>query len=264
VALYAVLATVGLCGGFFAGWVGLGGGIILAPLLLYLPLIVGMPPFDIKEVARLTMLQSLCSTAAAGLAHRRARQVSGPLVRWMGAIIAVASLSGALLSEVRLVSSELLLGLLATMAIAASVLMLRRPPDTADDVSGVASGAISFHRGRAAVAAMGVGLTGGMVGQSGAFLTIPILIHGLRMPTRLAIGSSLGITFCAALAGSLGKFLGGGPIVWPHAAILVAGSLVGSQLGSALSQRTSATSVRYVLAVLIGASAARMWCQVLS
>jgi uncharacterized membrane protein YfcA len=103
-----------------------------------------------------------------------------------------------------------------------------------------------------------------MVGQSGAFMTVPLLIHVLRMPTRLAIGSSLGITFCAALAGSFGKFFGGGPIVWPQVAALVAGSLVGSQLGSVLSRRTGATSLRYVLALLIGVSAARMWYQVLN
>ncbi len=94
-------------------------------------------------------------------------------------------------------------------------------------------------------------------------MTIPLLIHTLRLPTRLAIGSSLGITFCAALAGSFGKFFGGGPIVWPQVAVLVAGSLVGSQLGSALSHRVTATSLRHVLAVLIGASAVGMWYQVL-
>jgi len=123
---------------------------------------------------------------------------------------------------------------------------------------------VSFSRIRALVVALGVGFFGGMVGQSGAFLTIPLLIHVLRVPTRVAIGSSLGITFCAALAGSFGKFVGGGPIVWPQVAALVAGTVVGSQLGSALNRRAGAVSLRYVLALLIGASAARMWYQVLS
>ena len=150
------------------------------------------------------------------------------------------------------------------MALVASVLMFRCPPDNQDEDDGPAPREVSFSHRRAGVVALGVGLLGGMVGQSGAFLTIPLLIHVLRMPTRLAIGSSLGITFCAALAGSFGKFFGGGPIVWPQVAVLVAGSLVGSQLGSALSHRAGATSLRYVLAVLIGASAVRMWYQVLS
>jgi len=264
VELYALLATVGLLGGFLAGWVGLGGGIILAPLLLYVPPAVGLSPLDMKEVARLTIIQSLCSTAAAGVAHRRARQVHRPLVVWMGATIAIASMGGAFVSELRLVPSEFLLGVFATMALAASVLMFCCPPDKQREDDAPSGHDVPFSHARATAIAVGVGLLGGMVGQSGAFLTIPLLIHVLRMPTRLAIGSSLGITFCAALAGSFGKFFGGGPILWPQIAALVAGSLVGSQLGSALSHRVGTTFLRYVLAVLIGASAARMWHQILS
>ena len=89
--LYFLLITVGLIGGFLSGWVGLGGGIILTPTLLFLPLHLGLSPLDMKEVARLTMFQSLCGTAAAGIAHRRARQVHWPLVAWMGGTIAIAS-----------------------------------------------------------------------------------------------------------------------------------------------------------------------------
>ncbi len=263
--LYFLLAVVGLVGGFLAGWVGLGGGIILAPLLLYVPPPVGLNPLDMKEVARLTIIQSLCSTAAASLAHRRARQVHRPLMVWMGVTIAIASFGGAFVSELRLISSEILLGVFATLALAASVLMFRCPPDKQQDGDDRPSAhELTFDHGRATAVALGVGLLGGMVGQSGAFLTIPLLIHVLRMPTRLAIGSSLGITFCAALAGSCGKFFGDGPIVWSQVAVLVAGSLLGSQLGSAVSHRAGTKSLRYVLAVLIGASAARMWYQVLS
>lgn len=262
--LYGLMGAVGLAGGFLAGWVGLGGGIVLAPLLLYVPPAVGLSPLDMKEVARLTIVQSLCSTAAAGLAHRRARQVHGTLVVWMGAFIGVASLGGAFFSELQLVSSKSLLGLFATMALAASVLMLRHPACKRNEDSGFVPRDVPFSRARAAAVSLGVGFLGGMVGQSGAFLTIPMLIHVLGLPVRVAIGSSLGITLCAAIAGSFGKLFGGGPIVFPQVAVLVAGSLVGSQLGSALSHRVPAMSLRYVLAVVIGASATRMWYQVLS
>lgn len=256
-----LLAIVGLIGGLLAGWVGLGGGIILAPLLLFVPPALGLDPLDMKEVARLTIIQSLCSTAAAGIAHRRARLVHGRLVVWMGTTIAIASLGGGLLSEASAISSKMLLGLFAIMALVASLLMLRKPANR-DDHELPSDTAHSFSRIRATFVALAVGFLGGMVGQSGAFLTIPLLVQVLRLPLRLAIGSSLGITFCAAMAGSFGKLLGGGPIVWPQIAALVVGSLAGSQLGSYINHRVPATSLRYTLALLIGASAVRMWCQV--
>jgi len=256
----AILAIVGLVGGLLAGWVGLGGGIILAPLLLFVPPAIGLAPLDMKEVARLTILQSLCSTAAAGVAHRRARRVHGPLTVWMGAFIAGASWTGALVSESGAISADLLLGLFATMALVAAVLMLWQPANPNDRDLG-SRAPLAFPRGRATIVSLGVGFLGGMVGQSGAFLTIPLLVQVLRLPVRLAIGSSLGITFCAALAGSFGKLLGGGPIVWHQIAVLVAGSLVGSQVGTWIHHCLPATSLRYALAVLIGASAIRMWFQ---
>jgi uncharacterized membrane protein YfcA len=261
---YLLLAVVGLIGGFLAGWVGLGGGIILAPLLLYVPQVLGLYPFEVKEVARLTIVQSLFSTVAAGFVHWRASQFHRPLVMWTGAAIAIASLAGAIVSELRIASPELLLGILATLALAASVMMFRCPPEAQakDDSQPVYK--FTFNRGRATAIGLGVGFLGGMVGQSGAFLTIPLLIHVLRIPTRLAIGSSLGITFCAALAGSIGKFTGGGHVAWQQIAALVAGSVLGSQLGSSWSHRVRATTLKNVLALLIAASAARMWYQVLS
>jgi uncharacterized membrane protein YfcA len=274
VELLLVLAILGLLGGSLAGWVGLGGGIILAPLLLYVPPAVGLSPLDMKEVARLTIVQSLFSSAAAGMAHRHANNVHVRLVLWMGPAIAVASLAGGMVSECHLVSSQLLLGLFASLALVATVLMCwRSPHERAPMVGHPADGCpipddrppltLPLARGRALAVAAGVGVLGGMVGQSGAFLTIPLLIHVLRMPVRLAIGSSLGITFCAALAGSAGKIAGGAPLDGKRVAALVAGSLVGTQVGAALNRRGPTRYLRLALGLLIGLSAAKMWWEIL-
>jgi len=260
--LLGLLGCLGLLGGFLAGLVGLGGGIILAPLLLFAPSAVGLDALSMKAVARLTIIQSLCSTAAAGLAHRRARLVHGRLVRWMGPTIFAASLCGAFLSEAQVVSSEFLLGLFAGLALLAAILMFRRT-DNGSGEEILSADQVSFSHPKAVAVAMGVGFLGGMVGQSGAFLTIPLLVQVLRVPVRLAIGSSLAITFCAAFAGSFGKLAGGGQVIWPQVGALVTGSLLGSQLGAALSRRMPIVYLRYGLAILVAAAAARMWYQVL-
>ncbi len=263
VELLGLLGCLGFLGGFLAGLVGLGGGIILAPLLLFGPSALGLDPLDMKAVARLTIIQSLFSTAAAGFAHRRARLVHGQLVRWMAPTIFVASLCGAFLSEAQVVSSEFLLGMFASLALLAAILMFRHTEVESDDEI-LSDDRVPFSRPRALAAAAGVGFLGGMVGQSGAFLTIPLLLQVLRLPMRLAIGSSLAITFCAALAGSFGKLAGGGLVVWAQVGALVVGSLLGSQLGAALSRRMPTVYLRYSLAIFIVAAATRMWYQVLT
>ncbi len=94
--LALTLAVLGLTGGFFSGWLGIGGGIIMAPLLLYVPAAIGSGVLDMKVVAGLTVVQSLFATGSGVLAHRKARHVSRPLVLWMGAGITAGSLAGAL------------------------------------------------------------------------------------------------------------------------------------------------------------------------
>ena len=234
--LFLLLATIGLIGGVLAGWIGLGGGIIVAPLLLYAPVAAGFEPFDMKEVARLTIVLSLISTATAGVIHDRARQVNRRLVVWAGAVILGSSLIGAFCSECGFVSCDVLHGMFATMALAAGVLLIVRPT-TNESGDNDPTVRVEFSRPRATIVAAGVGFAGGMVGQSGAFLTIPLLIHVLKLPVRVAIGSSLGITFSAAVAGSAGKLIGGGPVSWPQVAALAVGSLLGSRLGAMIGHR---------------------------
>ncbi len=55
-----------------------------------------------------------------------------------------------------------------------------------------------------------------MVGAPGAFVYIPVMIYLLNIPTRIAIGSTLGIVFLGALAGAAGK-MATGQILWPAA-----------------------------------------------
>ncbi|RJQ45732.1 MAG: sulfite exporter TauE/SafE family protein [Gaiellales bacterium] len=247
-----ILLALGLAGGFFSGWLGIGGGIIMAPLLLYVPSWLGAGALDMKTVAGLTMVQSLFATGSGVIVHHRFRFVSKPLVAWMGGCIAVTSFAGALLS--RNVSADLLLGIFAALAAIAAASMFiplkEGPRDAAADE-------IDFNRGLAAGFALALGFTGGLVGQSGAFIIIPFLLYVLRLPLRVALGSSLGIVLLAAMTGTAGKIMAG-QVDYSMALFCVAGALAGAQAGGYLSRRTAKGMLRLVLALLILASALRM------
>ena len=53
-----------------------------------------------------------------------------------------------------------------------------------------------------------------MVGAPGAFIYIPVMIYLLDIPTRIVIGSTLGIVFLGAVMGTIGK-MATGQILWP-------------------------------------------------
>jgi uncharacterized membrane protein YfcA len=102
-----------------------------------------------------------------------------------------------------------------------------------------------------------VGVISGIVGAGGAFILLPLLVVWLKVPVRLAVGTSLGIVLLSALSGFAGKALTE-QIPWALSGAVVVGSLAGGWAGSRLSRRIPVAHLRRLLAGLIGLIALRM------
>ncbi len=96
-----------------------------------------------------------------------------------------------------------------------------------------------------------VGLLSGVMGVGGGFVMVPILIYVLRVPTSLAIGTSLfQVIFVSAITTVL-------QAVWNHtvdialALMLMVGGVLGAQAGTAAGQRLRAEHLRLLLAILV-------------
>src|SRR5882672_12118752 len=167
-----MLFCIGIVGGLVSGLLGIGGGILLAPMLLYIPPLAGSLPLDMRTVSGLTMVQSLAASLSAARVHQRFRYVSRGLVLQLGVPLAISSFAGAWLS--RGVDPKVLLALFAVMAVVAAIMMFVPKPSADVDVP---VDQVTVNRWMAAACAIGLGLLGGLVGQSGSFLLFPIMIY---------------------------------------------------------------------------------------
>jgi hypothetical protein len=252
VGIYVVIGALGLVTGFLSGLLGIGGGIVMAPLLLYVPQVFGFEPLGMRVVAGLTIVQALVACLAGALVHRQFRVVSSELSIVMGTSIFVASAVGGAASGY--VSNQILLVVFAGLAFTATLLILMPVKAEIEDTN---IETLKFSRFRAISAAAGVGLLGGLVGQGGSFVLIPLMISYVHIPTRVAIGSNLAIVFLASVAGALGKAFTG-QIEWSLTIPLVVSIVPAARFGSLVSKKTPVATLRRILAIFIGIATVRI------
>src|SRR5437867_1927568 len=92
----AITAVAGLVASFLSGLLGIGGGLVLTPLLLYVPPLVGGAPIPVKIITGLTIAQAISGSVLGTIRHRAYGNVSLALVWLMGPVSAIASLAAAL------------------------------------------------------------------------------------------------------------------------------------------------------------------------
>lgn len=247
------LLGLGLLGGFFSGLLGIGGGIIMVPLLLYVPPLLGLSPIDIKTAAGITMVQSLAGSLSGLVVQHRNKYIYRGLALSMGIPAVGASLLGSVLSKQ--LSGAVVYAVFAGLALLAAVMMFLPQKTTQEEMP---PEDIKFNRFLAGFTAFFIGLAGGIIGQGGAFIMIPVMLYVLKIPTRLALGSSVAIAFMSASAGFLGKW-GTGQVPLAMALTVAAGAVGGAQLGGLAGKKMQTKSLRVILGILITGTALRMW-----
>lgn len=257
IGLFAILMTLASVAGFGAGFIGLGGGLLLFPLLLYLPPFLGLEALDAKTVAALVISQVFFAGVIGGAAHWRKGRVHKKLTL----VGAVSSAIGAFIGGVgsKWVSEWFLLLLFGIVVIVAGAVMFLPGPSAEREevavdkirIPSISLGMLSFL----------VGVVVGLLG-AGNFLFVPLLIYVLQIPTRITIGSSLAIHVLNGFAGFMGKLITGQvPLVMTLAIII--GASVGAFAGEKSHSRVSTKVLRYVYAGVIAVVALRIWLTLL-
>ncbi len=252
-----LLVAIGFLGAFASGLLGIGGGVILIPLALYVPPLFGIGPYSMAQVVGMSMVQVLAASLMGMRAHARWGSVPRELVVPLGIAVAIGALIGGVASG--MVSERALTLVFAAIAVVAALLMMV-PAAGSDEGTEVPK---DFRFKLAAVLALGVGLASGLVGIGGGVLMIPLLTTFFRLPIRLVIGTSIAVVFVAGLMGTLGKALAH-QIPWQESIFLVLGALVGAPQGAKVSHRLPVSVLRKLLAATILVTALRMVYEVVS
>ena len=257
-ALIATLVSLGAVGGFTAGLLGVGGGVLLFPLLLYVPPLLGLEILDVQTVAALVISQVFFATLIGGAAHWRSGRVHGRLTLVAALVAAGGSFMGGVASK--WVSEWFLLLLFGVVTLLAAAMMFLPVPPVERELIPV--GEVIVPLFPLASLSSATGIVVGLLG-AGNFVFVPLLIYILKVPTRISIGSNLVIAVLSTFAGFMGKLITG-QIPLLMALAVVIGASVGALGGARVHSRVSLRLLRYVYAGMVGVIALRIWLTLLS
>lgn len=252
------LAT-GAAVGFFAGMLGIGGGALVVPLLVWLFEAQGLPREHLLHLAVGTAMATILFTS---LSSMRAHAARGA-VRW-GIVKAITPgiLAGGLVgSAIAAVVPQRLFAALfvATVYAAAANMLLERRPNPSRTLPGSAGlfGVGAAISGVSAFAAVG-----------GAFMAVPFMVW-CNVPMLAAIGTASAIGFPIAVAGSVGYVVSGllesglppwslGFVYLPALAGVTVASMLSAPLGATVAHRLPTRLLRRIFALLMFSVATRM------
>lgn len=265
------ILLLGTLVGFLSGVFGVGGGFLMTPFLIFM----GLPP----AIAVGTQANQLVASSLSGvLGHWRKGNVDFKL----GGVMMAGSMIGSVVGVVVFrmlqyigqidfiipVLYVLLLGTMGAMMFFESLMVLIRnkgktPTEEKPSLHHhpffqAMPYKMRFPRSRLYVSALlpgGIGFVGGLLvsimGIGGGFLLVPAMIYILGMPTLLVAGTSLFQIFLTTVFTTILHATTSQTVDLVLASLLIAGGVVGVQVGVRLARRITGAWARVALAGLL-------------
>lgn len=251
-----LLFGIGLGTGAFGTLIGVGGGFILVPILLFL-----YPHESAKTITSISLLVVFFNALSGTVAYARMKRIDYR----SGIAFALGSAPGAVLGALatsllsrdlfHLIFGALLLAVAGSVFFTPSVRLRPFSPGRTRRVITERDGTryvYSFSFLPALLLSFVVGFISSLLGIGGGVIHVPALVVLFNFPAHVAAATSQSILATSAFTGTLthivtGEFTAG----WRRGLILSVGAVVGAQIGARLSSRVGGRHIIRLLAVAL-------------
>ncbi|PPA70098.1 sulfite exporter TauE/SafE family protein [Jeotgalibacillus proteolyticus] len=258
---WVILVLIGLAGGTIGSLIGLGGGIIVVPALLFfgstLGLISGITPQTAVGISMVVMIVTGLSSTLSYLKNKTVDLKSG-LLFFIGS--GPGTILGALINRtLTLDSFHLTFGIF--MIFISFILMIRdrlkpikRFQTTSYQRHFTDPHGTTYQYGfpplLGVLIAFAVGFASGLFGIGGGSIMVPVMIMAFLFPPHVAIGTSMFMVFLSSITGSASHiFLGN--VNWLYVAALAPGAWIGAKAGAAINKSMQSDKLVLVLRIFL-------------
>lgn len=258
--LAVCLLLTGVVGGLLAGLLGVGGGIVIVPVLFLTFNILGIPDSIAMHLAVATSLATIIPTSiSSSLAHRRRGTIDFDLLRrWAVPIFIGAGLGGILAKYIASHTLTMIFGVIAllvsiNMALPKNIVVAEKVPEN--------------MVGQSAMGAL-IGFFSALMGIGGGTLTVPTLT-AFSFPVHRAVGTAATFGLVIAIPAVLGFIRAGwgvdlrppyslGFVSLPAAVLIFSASVFVAPIGARLAHSLNPRGLRRAFAVFLFLSSLNM------
>ena len=248
----ALYLGLGVAAGLLAGLFGIGGGMLIVPVLVYSFALQGVADSVAMHLALGTSLATIIVTASTSVwAHHRHRAVRWPLVGRLAPSIAAGAALGAMIADV--IPGPILQRAFGTAELALAAYMLGgRAARPHRELPGTAA---------LSIVGTGIGTLSALAGIGGGTLTVPFL-SWCNIPMRHAVGvaAACGLPIAIVGAGAYAWVGWGNPalpdwssgyVYWPAFIGISVATLLCAPLGARMAHRLPEGLSRRLFALLL-------------
>ena len=238
------LILLGFAGGILGSMIGLGGGIIVVPVLTFL----GFSP---TAAASNSLFAALSNAVASTISYSKQKRIEYPLGLKLGLLSVPGTILGAVISsDVAPDIFKVLFGLV--LIASAAYIFLRRNLESKQKT--ISKQMMIFAIG----ASFFAGIISSFFGIGGGIIFVPLMVAGMGMAMKRAAPTSQLILLFASLSGVITHSLLGHPD-FTQAGLLAIGSFVGGLVGARLSIDIKERYLQILVSVVILIAAAKLF-----
>lgn len=197
VSVFLACTLLGAVVGFFAGLLGIGGGLIIVPVLVYLLPLLGISHEIALPMALATSLASIIFTSSSATrAHHKNGNIPWPIAKQLIFTVAIGGVVGAIIAGS--LSLAALTNLFASAVFLLAIYMFL-------SIKIERSIALPNH-GILAIIGLVTGIIASLMGIAGGAILVPVLMY-CSLAMRQAIGVATVCGIVVALFGALGYII---------------------------------------------------------
>ncbi|MBG0777862.1 MAG: sulfite exporter TauE/SafE family protein [Desulfovibrionaceae bacterium] len=257
-------SLVGAVAGVLAGLLGIGGGLVIVPMLAIVFEMLGIPTQHLMHMALATSLACIIfNSVSSFMAHHRRGAVDWAVVKSITPGILIGTYLGTCVAA-WLPTSALKVFFVVFLYYAASNMLRNKKPKASRQLPGRLG---MFATGNV------IGAVSSLVGIGGGTLSVPFLVW-CNVTIHRAIGTAAAIGLPIALAGTLGYVVNGwgepglpdytlGYVYLPALAGIVCVSVFTAPLGARLAHSLPVGKLKTVFAILLLVVGTRMLIKLL-